>query len=346
MRQFLDRRASDAVPDGQLPSDVLLRAEDVAKHFDVFKKGVLRRRTAQVRAVDGVSLTVRAGQTLGIVGESGCGKSTLGRCLIRLVDLTAGRITFEGRDISSASQAELRPLRGRMQMVFQDPFSSLNPRKPVETILTDPLRAHGQRGSRQLRDQAKDLLDLVGLAPDHLRRYPHEFSGGQRQRIAVARALALKPRLIVADEPVSALDVSVQAQVVNLFHDLQTQLGLAYVFIAHDLAIVRHVSHQLAVMYLGQIVEYGDAAALCAAPAHPYTEALLSAAPSPDVDSARRRERIILTGDPPSALNPPPGCRFHSRCPYADQICREQPPVLRVDEPDGRLIACHHPLSG
>jgi oligopeptide transport system ATP-binding protein len=321
--------------------DILLRATDVHRHFGVRGTGVLRREVARVRAVDGVSLEVRAGETLGLVGESGCGKSTLGRVLLRLTDLTSGRVEFDGRDISTLSRSALRPVRREMQMVFQDPYASLNPRKRVSAIVGMPLRIHGTCPRSEIPEQVRDLLRLVGLRPEHADRFPHEFSGGQRQRIGIARALALKPKLVIADEPVSALDVSVRAQVVNLLEDLQDELGLTYVFVAHDLSIVRQVSDRIAVMYLGKIVELGPAEDVSRRPVHPYTEALLSAVPVPDPDAPR--QRIVLQGDVPSPISPPSGCRFHPRCPHATDICRTQEPPLVEHRPGGHLAACHHP---
>ncbi|MEU1229649.1 oligopeptide/dipeptide ABC transporter ATP-binding protein [Streptomyces sp. NPDC005828] len=302
-----------------------------------------RARSAPVRAVDGVSFDVAAGETLGLVGESGCGKSTTGRMIVRLLEPTAGSVSYDGRDISHLSQRELKPLRRDLQMVFQDPHSSLNPRQTVARIISDPLLVQGSSAS-EARKRAVELMELVGLIPEHIDRYPHEFSGGQAQRIGIARALATAPRLVVADEPVSALDVSVQAQIVNLMERLQRELGLAYLFIAHDLSVVKRVCDRVAVMYLGRIVEIGPKERVYAAPAHPYTRALLSAVPLPDPAAERARERITLLGDPPSPAAPPPGCTFHPRCPKAREICRTEAPPLRITAPgDARQVACHFP---
>ena len=322
----------------------LLEAIEVTRHYTV-GNSLFRKRNALVRAVDGVSLAVREGETLGLVGESGCGKSTLGRCLVRLYDLTSGQIRFEGREIGSLTRRQLRPLRSRMQMVFQDPSASLNGRRRVRDLLAEPLRVHRRGAPAAIDARVRDLLRLVGLQPDHLERFPHEFSGGQRQRIGIARALALEPRLVVADEPVSALDVSIQAQIVNLLLDLQQRLGLTYVFIAHDLSVVRQIAGRTAVMYLGSVVEIGATETVFHAPAHPYTEALISAVPVPDPRAGARRRRIVLGGDVPSPIDPPAGCRFHPRCRYATERCRMEVPVLRPLG-DGREVACHYPLAG
>ncbi|MEN3307563.1 MAG: peptide/nickel transport system ATP-binding protein [Micromonosporaceae bacterium] len=310
----------------------LLRATAVVKHF------------GPVRAVDGVSLEVRAGETLGLVGESGCGKSTLGRCLVRLTDLTRGTVEFDGRDITRLSRRALRPVRRDIQLVFQDPYASLNPRRRAGDIVAEPLRVHRYGDAGAIRRRTEELFDVVGLARSHVDRYPHEFSGGQRQRIGIARALAAGPRLIVADEPVSALDVSIQAQVLNLFADLRDRYDLAYVFIAHDLGVVRHVSDRIAVMYLGEIVEVAEAEPLYAGPAHPYAEALLSAVAEIDDGVTQARERIVLAGDVPSPIARPTGCAFHPRCRYARQRCVDERPVLREVAP-GRFAACHYPLG-
>jgi oligopeptide transport system ATP-binding protein len=324
-------------------SQPLVEIKHVKKYFPI-RKGVLQREVARVHAVDDVSFSVRAGETLGLVGESGCGKSTLGRTIVRLLEPTAGEISFEGQRIENFSSRQLRPLRRQMQMVFQDPYASLNPRKRVGTIIDDPMKIHGLGDKRQRKARVEELLETVGLSPEHYNRFPHEFSGGQRQRIGIARALALQPKLIVADEPVSALDVSIQSQMLNLLEDLQNEFNLTYIFIAHDLGVVRHVSDRIAVMYLGKLVELSPAEELYTRPIMPYTEALLSAVPIPDPDLAAARERIVLEGDVPSPINPPTGCRFHPRCRYATQVCAEVEPPL-VDYGNGHLAACHHPLN-
>src|SRR5437667_555957 len=322
----------------------LLQAEHVVKYFPI-KRGILiQREIAQVHAVDDVSLEVRRGETLGLVGESGCGKSTLGRCFVRLYPLTSGHVVFDGQDISNLSRRAMRPLRRELQIVFQDPYASLNPRKRVGSIVAAPLQIHGVGDRNERRKQVQELLETVGLSPEHYNRYPHEFSGGQRQRIGVARALALRPKLIVADEPVSALDVSIQSQMLNLLDDLQGEFQLTYIFIAHDLGVVRHVSDRIAVMYLGKLVELSPAEELYDRPIMPYSEALLSAVPIPDPDLSEQRDRIVLQGDVPSPINPPSGCRFHPRCRYATEICREVEPPL-TDYGNSHLAACHHPLN-
>jgi peptide/nickel transport system ATP-binding protein len=327
----------------QTGEPALLEVRHVKKYFPI-RKGLLQREVARVHAVDDVSFAVQEGETLGLVGESGCGKSTLGRTLIRLLEPTDGEIIFQGRPIQHLGTRRLRPLRREMQMVFQDPYASLNPRKRVGTIVSDPMRIHdlGDRAERKKR--VGELLETVGLSPEHYNRFPHEFSGGQRQRIGLARALALRPKLIIADEPVSALDVSIQSQMLNLLGDLQNDFQLTFVFIAHDLGVVRHVSDRIAVMYLGKLVELSPAQELYERPIMPYSEALLSAVPIPDPDLAEKRERIVLEGDVPSPIDPPSGCRFHPRCRYATEVCTEVEPPL-VDYGNGHLAACHHPLS-
>jgi oligopeptide/dipeptide ABC transporter ATP-binding protein len=321
----------------------LIEVKSLKKYFPI-KSGVLGREVARVHAVDDVTLSVGEGETLGLVGESGCGKSTLGRCIVRLLDPTAGDVVFGGRSIGKLGARSLRPLRRQMQMIFQDPYASLNPRKRVGTIISDPMRIHGIGDRKERKEKVEELLQKVGLSPEHYNRFPHEFSGGQRQRIGVARALALRPKLIVADEPVSALDVSIQAQMVNLLEELQDEFRLTYIFIAHDLGVVRHVSDRIAVMYLGKLVELSPAEELYSRPIMPYTEALLSAVPVPDPDLSAQRERIVLEGDVPSPIHPPPACRFHPRCRYATDVCRQIEPPL-VDYGNGHLAACHHPLN-
>ncbi|MEU9589716.1 dipeptide ABC transporter ATP-binding protein [Streptomyces sp. NPDC048219] len=322
--------------------EVLLKVEGLQKHFPI-RKGVLRRQAGAVKAVDGIDFEVRKGETLGVVGESGCGKSTMGRVITRLQDPTGGSIHFEGKDITRLKTAGMRPLRRDIQMIFQDPYGSLNPRHTIGGIVSAPFRLQGVEPEGGVKKEVQRLLELVGLSPEHYNRYPHEFSGGQRQRIGIARALALKPKLVVADEPVSALDVSIQAQVVNLMDDLQQELGLTYVIIAHDLSVVRHVSDRIAVMYLGKIVELADRTSLYEAPMHPYTKALMSAVPVPDPKRrGAKSERILLRGDVPSPISPPSGCRFHTRCWKATQICKTTEPPLKELRP-GQQVACHHP---
>ena len=318
----------------------LLEVKGLKKYFPIHK-GFTRRVVGNVHAVDDVSLSLAKGETLGLVGESGCGKSTLGRCIVRLLAPTSGEIVFEGRSTGQLGSRALRPLRREMQMIFQDPYASLNPRKRVGTIISDPMKIHGIGDRNERKRKVEELLETVGLSPEHYNRFPHEFSGGQRQRIGVARALALQPKLIVADEPVSALDVSIQAQVLNLLENLQTQFDLTYLFIAHDLAVVRHISDRIAVMYLGVIVEVSPAEALYDNPLHPYTISLLSAVPIPDPDVEAKRETILLPGELPSPVNPPAACRFHTRCPYVQPTrCTTDVPELRKLG-DGHFVSCH-----
>jgi oligopeptide/dipeptide ABC transporter ATP-binding protein len=333
--------ASQAAGTGQGTREELLTVTGLQKHFPI-RKGLLQRKVGAVQAVDGLDFTVLRGETLSLVGESGCGKTTTGRLLTRLLEPTAGKIVFEGRDITHISNSQMRPLRRDVQMIFQDPYSSLNPRHTVGTIVGAPFKLQNVDTPNGVKKAVQDLLELVGLSPEHYNRYPHEFSGGQRQRIGIARTLALRPKLIVADEPVSALDVSIQAQIVNLLEDLQNELDLTYVMIAHDLSVVRHVSDRVAVMYLGKIVEVADRNDLYERPMHPYTVALLSAVPIPDTARRRKRDRIRLTGDVPSPINPPPACRFHTRCWKAQEICSSQEPPL-VDLVPGHQVACHFP---
>ena len=315
----------------------VLEVQDLVKHFPVLR-GVLRRAVAHVKAVDGVSFAIAPGETLCLVGESGCGKSTVARLILRLLQPTSGSIRLEGDDVTTLSENAMRPYRRQVQMVFQDPYASLNPRLAAGDIIAEPLENYSALSASDRKDRVAKLLERVGLRADAMNRFPFEFSGGQRQRLGIARALALQPNLIVADEPVSALDVSVQAQVLNLLMDLQEEFGLAYLFVSHDLGVVEHIGHRIAVMYLGKIVELADKATLFKAPQHPYAQALIAAAPIPDPRA--RRERLVIEGDVPSPLNPPSGCRFHTRCPYATDRCRSEEPQLKPLA-DGHLVACH-----
>src|SRR5881398_214371 len=323
----------------------LLVVEDVKKHFPVTRGIIFQKQVGAVKAVDGVSFAVKSGETLGIVGESGCGKSTLARCIMRLFDITDGQIVFDGRDITKLSRTNMRPIRREMMMIFQDPYASLNPRKRVGQIVGEALEVHKLGTASETKRRVQELLEVVGLNPEHYNRFPHEFSGGQRQRIGVARALAINPKLIVCDEPVSALDVSVQAQILNLLKDLQRDFGLTYVFIAHDLNVVRHISDRVLVMYLGQVSDLADRVTLYREPKHPYTGALLSAVPIPDPVKGRERKPVVLEGDVPSPLNPPSACRFHPRCPrFREGHCDvEEPPLYPMG--DGHLAKCHYPLE-
>jgi oligopeptide transport system ATP-binding protein len=325
--------------------DELLIVDDVKKHFPITRGIIFQKEIASVKAVDGVSLTVKPGETLGIVGESGCGKSTLARCIMRLLETTDGKITFEGRDITHLSRPAMRPIRREMTMIFQDPYASLNPRKRVGFIIGEPLEVHGLGTTSEVKRRVQELLEVVGLNPEHYNHFPHEFSGGQRQRIGVARALAVNPKLIVCDEPVSALDVSVQAQILNLLKDLQDDFGLTYIFIAHDLNVVRHISDRVMVMYLGKVVEIGSREVLYREPKHPYTGALLSAVPIANPRLGREREPIVLEGDVPSPVNPPSACHFHPRCPrFVEGHCDvEEPPLYSFG--NGHVAACHYALE-
>ena len=337
----VEPQATEAAPSEN--GGPLVDIEHLKVFFPIKQGFIVDREVARVHAVNDVTLSISEGETVGLVGESGCGKTTMSRAIMRLIDATDGHLRFHGEDITSAGRKQLEPLRREMQMVFQDPFASLNPRKRVVQIIGQPLRLHGTPRDK-VEDRVRELLTLVGLAAEHLNRYPHEFSGGQRQRIGVARALALEPRLIVLDEPVSALDVSVQAQIINLLDDLQDEFRLTYMFVAHDLSVVRHVSDRIAVMYLGKLMEVSPAEELYTKPIHPYTGALLAAIPIPDPRENRTRERIVVSGEPPNPINPPSGCVFHPRCPRATDICRNiEPPLARY--PSGHLAACHHPMN-
>ncbi len=325
--------------DGYVPGDVLLTIEGLKMHFPITRGLIIQRQVGAVQAVDGLDFIIKKGETLGLVGESGCGKSTAGRAILQLYKPTAGRVIFKGIDITKLGKSELRGLRKQMQMIFQDPYSSLNPRMTVGDIIGEPLKVHSLANGTERRERIRELLQTVGLNPYFTNRYPHEFSGGQRQRIGIARALAVNPDFIVADEPISALDVSIRAQIINLMEDLQAEFGLTYLFIAHDLSVVRHISDRVAVMYLGKIVELADRSELYDHPLMPYTKALLSAVPIPDPIAEAKRERIILTGDVPSPINPPRGCHFHTRCPIAIAACREIDPPLEQKAP-GHWAAC------
>jgi oligopeptide/dipeptide ABC transporter ATP-binding protein len=338
-------------PDGRGPvpgqDDILVRVDSVVKYFPVRTVGFVRRTVGHVQAVDGVSLTIPRGKTLGLVGETGSGKSTLARCIAGLIPVTSGTVTFDGRDITNLSRRQMAPFRREIQMIFQDPYGSLNPRRRVGAIIGDPFAIHNTATGAERKRKVQDLMERVGLNPEHYNRFPAEFSGGQRQRIGVARALALRPKLIICDEPVSALDVSIQAQVLNLLADLQRDYGLTYLFIAHDLEVVRHVSNSVAVMYLGRIAEAGPREPVYGTPRHPYTAALLSAAPAADPEAAASRQRIILAGDIPSPIDPPSGCRFHPRCPKAQELCGREDPPLEVKAGDAatHVTACHFPVE-
>jgi oligopeptide transport system ATP-binding protein len=327
-------------------NEVLLDVDDLYMHFPLTQGILFQRKVGAVQAVDGLTFQVTKGETLGLVGESGCGKSTTGRAILQLYKPTSGSVTFQGKDLTKLDGGEMRKMRRHLQMIFQDPYASLNPRMTVGSIISEPMQIHNLVPKRQRNERVQELLQTVGLNPYFANRYPHEFSGGQRQRIGVARALAASPAFIVADEPVSALDVSIQAQIINLLEELQEQFGLTYLFIAHDLSVVRHISDRVAVMYLGKMMELADRNAIYDDPLHPYTKALLSAVPVPDPVIEKKRERIILTGDVPSPINPPSGCHFHTRCPYAMEVCSKIEPRF-VDQGGGHYVACHlYPNSG
>ena len=330
---------------GSPNGDVLVRVENVSKRFPVKSNALLGRSTESVHAVDDVSFEIRRGETLGLVGESGCGKTTLARCIARLHGVTSGRILFDGQDIAQLSASELRPFRRRIQVVFQDPYGSLNPRRRVGSIIGDPFDIHHDGAPADRKKRVQELMEIVGLNPEHYNRFPSEFSGGQRQRIGIARALALRPELVICDEPVSALDVSIRAQILNLLRDLQREFGLTYLFISHDLGVVRHICSRVAVMYLGKVVETAPVDAMFAMPRHPYTSALLAAVPIPDPDRADAQQRTPLAGDPPSPINPPAGCHFHPRCRKAEERCRSEVPVLMTVSGDAAAhrVACHAP---
>ncbi|HEU4802073.1 MAG TPA: dipeptide ABC transporter ATP-binding protein [Solirubrobacterales bacterium] len=337
---------ASTVPSGEeiAGEDPILVVDHLVKHFPI-KAGILiDRQIGAVQAVDDVSFAVNRGETLGLVGESGCGKSTLARSILQLIEPTSGSVRFEGREIAGLGRRQSRELRADMQMVFQDPYASLNPRKRIAQIVGDPMVMHGIVKRDEAKGVVQDLLETVGLNPEHYNRFPHEFSGGQRQRIGIARALGLRPKLIIADEPVSALDVSIQAQIINLLEDLQDEYRLTFIFVAHDLSVVRHVADRIAVMYLGKIVEIGPAEAVYNTPIHPYTHALLSAVPIPDPRANAARKQVVLEGDVPSPANPPPACRFHTRCPRATEICSQEEPPL-IDHGNDHYAACHHPLD-
>jgi oligopeptide/dipeptide ABC transporter ATP-binding protein len=339
--------AAGAMPaDPDAGADVLLQVDNLVKYFPIKSGGIMSRHIGDVKAVEGVSLTLRQGQTLGLVGETGCGKSTLARCIAGLLPITSGKVTFEGSDITNLSRRAMQPFRREIQMIFQDPYGSLNPRLRVGSIIGEPFTIHKTATGSERKRAVQDLMQRVGLNPEHYNRFPAEFSGGQRQRIGVARALALRPKLIICDEPVSALDVSIQAQILNLLADLQDDFGLTYLFIAHDLEVVRHVSNEVMVMYLGRAAELGSKNDVYDRSHHPYTRALLSAAPAADPESAAARQRIILTGEVPSPVNPPSGCRFHPRCPRAQDICSQEVPPLeaKAGDPHDHLTACHFPV--